>query len=124
MTLRFHEIAESRHRILNPFTAEKLSLLGRICVGERSVRVLDLCCGKAEMLCTWAVDHDVSGVGVDISDVFLEAAQAPAELGSAIESRWCMPTRRSTSSRTTRNSTSSAASGRRGSVEDCSARWT
>ena len=82
MTLRFHEIAESRHRILNPFTAEKLSLLGRICVGERPVHMLDLCCGKAEMLCTWVVDHDVSGVGVDISEVFLDAARERAdELG-------------------------------------------
>jgi SAM-dependent methyltransferase len=79
MTLRFHEIAESRHRILNPFTAEKLRLLGRICVGERSVRMLDLCCGKAEMLCTWAVDHDVSGVGVDISEIFLAAARERVE---------------------------------------------
>ncbi len=75
MTLRFHEISESRHRILNPFTAEKLQLIGRICIGERTVSVLDLCCGKAEMLCTWAVDHDVSGVGVDISEVFLAAAR-------------------------------------------------
>jgi SAM-dependent methyltransferase len=79
MSLRFHEISESRHRILNPFTADKLRLLGQICVGERSVRILDLCCGKAEMLCTWAVEHDVSGVGVDISDAFLAAAQERAE---------------------------------------------
>ena len=79
MTLRFHEISESRHRILNPFTHGKLQLLGRICVGERPARILDLCCGKAEMLCTWAVDHDVSGIGVDISEVFLAAARQRAD---------------------------------------------
>jgi SAM-dependent methyltransferase len=34
------------------------------------------------MLCTWAAEHDVSGVGVDISEVFLGAArQRAAELG-------------------------------------------
>jgi SAM-dependent methyltransferase len=82
MTLRFHEIAESRHRILNPFSAEKLGLVGRICTAAGPVRILDLCCGKAEMLCTWAAEHDVSGIGVDISDVFLDAAQQRAvELG-------------------------------------------
>ena len=75
MTLRFHEISESRHRILNPFTAEKLHLLGTICAGGQPTRMLDLCCGKAEMLCTWATDHDVSGIGVDISEVFLAAAR-------------------------------------------------
>ncbi|HET7770643.1 MAG TPA: hypothetical protein VFN74_17850 [Chloroflexota bacterium] len=31
MSLRHHEIAEANRRILNPFTAEKLALLGEIC---------------------------------------------------------------------------------------------
>ena len=31
MSLRYHEIAEGNHRILNPFTEEKLMLLGQIC---------------------------------------------------------------------------------------------
>jgi SAM-dependent methyltransferase len=78
MTLRFHEISESRHRILNPFTPDKLRLLGQICVGDRPSHVLDLCCGKAEMLCTWAAQHQVTGVGVDISEVFLVAARQRA----------------------------------------------
>lgn len=78
MSLRFHEISEHRHRILNPFTAEKLRLLGRICATDAPTRILDLCCGKAEMLCTWAVEHDVSGIGVDISEVFLAAAHQRA----------------------------------------------
>ena len=88
MSLRFHEISESRHRILNPFTAEKLQLLGRICVGNGSAKMLDLCCGKAEMLCMWATQHDVSGVGVDISEVFLTAARQRVDdlqLGDRIE---------------------------------------
>jgi SAM-dependent methyltransferase len=79
MSLRFHEISESRHRILNPFTDAKLQLLGRICAGDRPTHILDLCCGKAEMLCTWAVEHDVTGVGVDISEVFLAAARQRAD---------------------------------------------
>lgn len=42
MKLRFYEITESRHRILNPFTPEKLRLLGQICVDDGPARVLDL----------------------------------------------------------------------------------
>ena len=38
--------------------------------------MLDLACGTGEMLCTWARDHRVSGLGVDISSVFIAAARA------------------------------------------------
>ena len=31
------------------------------------------------MLCTWAVEHDVTGVGVDISEVFFAAARRRAD---------------------------------------------
>ncbi len=75
MTLRFHEIAEARHRILNPISDDKLRLLGEICHVSPGDRVLDLCCGKAEMLCTWSARHQIRGVGVDISEVFLAAAR-------------------------------------------------
>jgi SAM-dependent methyltransferase len=81
MSLRFHEISESRHRILNPLSAEKLRLVGEICELDDSMELLDLCCGKAEMLSTWAATYGSSGVGVDISAVFLGAArQRAAEL--------------------------------------------
>jgi len=84
MSLRFHEIAESRQRILNPFTEEQLDLLGRILGLRAGMRQLDLACGKGEMLCRWARDHGTSGVGVDISAVFLAAArERVAELGVA-----------------------------------------
>lgn len=41
--------------------------------------MLDLACSKDELLCTWAHDHGVTGTGVDISTVFLDAARARAE---------------------------------------------
>jgi SAM-dependent methyltransferase len=74
-----HEIAEADHRILNPFTSEKLMLLGEVCHLAEGQRQLDLACGKGEMLCRWADRFAISGVGVDISDVFLAAARARAE---------------------------------------------
>ncbi|MEZ4669936.1 MAG: methyltransferase domain-containing protein [Anaerolineae bacterium] len=82
MTLRFHEIAESNHRILNPFAEDKLMLLGEICRLKTGMRQLDLCCGKAEMLCQWSYRWGTQGIGVDISSVFLAAAHERShELG-------------------------------------------
>lgn len=78
MVLRFHEISEAEHQILNPYTAEKLRLLGEVCRLQAGQRLLDLCCGKGEMLTTWSRDHGIGGVGVDISEVFLAAARQRA----------------------------------------------
>ncbi len=84
MSLRHHEIAEANHRILNPFTEEKLRLLGEVADVSAGTRVLDLACGKGEMLCRWAAWFGSAGVGVDLSPVFLGAAVARAiELGVA-----------------------------------------
>ena len=84
MSLRHHEIAETSHRILNPFTDEKLTLLAEVSRVRAGQRHLDLACGKGEMLCRWAQRHGTLGVGVDLSEVFLAAARARAgELGVA-----------------------------------------
>lgn len=77
--LRFHEISEQNHRILNPLSDEKLMLIGEICHLQAGMSQLDLCCGKAEMLCRWAQRFAISGVGVDLSEVFLAAARQRAE---------------------------------------------
>jgi SAM-dependent methyltransferase len=78
MFLRYHEIAEADRRILNPISAAKLQLLGEVCDLEAGMRVLDLACGKGEMLAQWAHQYDVRGVGVDISADFLHAAEERA----------------------------------------------
>jgi SAM-dependent methyltransferase len=78
MSLRFYEIAEANHQIQNPFTHEQLNLLGDICRLEEGTRHLDLACGKGEMLSQWALKYGTLGVGVDISEVFIEAAKARA----------------------------------------------
>ncbi|MCB9453486.1 MAG: class I SAM-dependent methyltransferase [Anaerolineaceae bacterium] len=82
MSLRFHELAEANHRILNPFTEDKLMLLGEVCRLRSGLSQLDLCCGKGEMLSLWALRFGIAGIGVDISHVFLSAARDRAdELG-------------------------------------------
>jgi cyclopropane fatty-acyl-phospholipid synthase-like methyltransferase len=78
----FWEVSEADHRIMNPFSAAKLALVGELCGLDPSSSVLDLCCGKGEMLCTWAATHGVSGFGIDANPGFVEAARArAAELG-------------------------------------------
>ncbi len=88
MSLRFHEIAERDHRILNPFTEDQLMLLGNLCRLRPGQRQLDLCCGKGEMLCRWAAAFGITGIGVDISKVFLNAAReraAELEVGELVD---------------------------------------
>lgn len=79
MTLALHEIAEADHRILNPFTDDQLMSVAAVARVGPATRILDLACGKGEMLCRWAQDLGSSGVGVDISEVFVSAARRRAE---------------------------------------------
>src|SRR4051812_33001847 len=78
MSLRFHEISEANHRILNPYNEEKLMLLGELCRLQAGMRPVYLSCGKGERLWLWAKRWGIEGTGVDISQVFLAAARARA----------------------------------------------
>ena len=79
---RHHTIRESSHRILNPFTEEKLATLGRALHLTPGTTLLDLACGKGELLSTWARDHGTVGTGVDLSTVFVaDARERAAALG-------------------------------------------
>jgi SAM-dependent methyltransferase len=81
---RIFTIRESSHRFHNPFTPEKLAVLGEALRLLPGTRALDLASGSGEMLCTWARDHGIAGTGVDLSTVFVEKARARAvELGVA-----------------------------------------
>lgn len=82
--LRYHEISEGSRRILNPISGEKIALLGEICRLDPTMRVLDLACGKGELLCGFATRHGVRGVGIDLHPPFVADARArAAELGVA-----------------------------------------
>ena len=79
-----HTIREGDQRIVNPFTADKLALLGRAIKLRPGDTLLDLASGRGEMLCTWARDHAIRGTGVDISTVAVGMARRrAAELGLA-----------------------------------------
>ena len=76
---RIFNITESAHRIHNPLTPEKLATLGAALRLESGTRVLDLGSGSGEMLCTWARDYGITGVGVDMSRLFTGQAKLRAE---------------------------------------------
>jgi len=76
---RISNITESAHRIHNPFTPEKYATLGAALRLAAGVKILDLGSGSGEMLCTWARDHGISGVGIDMSRLYSEQAQLRAE---------------------------------------------
>ncbi|QVQ53914.1 class I SAM-dependent methyltransferase [Spiractinospora alimapuensis] len=80
-TLRFHERSEV-NRIINPLSSQKLDRLGEIAEIDHASHILDLGCGKGEMLCRWADRYTAAGIGVDVSPVFLmEAEERAIELG-------------------------------------------
>jgi ubiquinone/menaquinone biosynthesis C-methylase UbiE len=60
---QYHRISESTHRIMNPLTPERLMLVGEICRLGSGSRILDLACGKGEMLCLFAARFGASGWG-------------------------------------------------------------
>jgi len=76
---RIFNITESAHRIHNPLTPEKLATLGAALRLEWGTRVLDLGSGSGEMLCTWARDYGIMGVGIDMSQLFSQQAKLRAE---------------------------------------------
>lgn len=76
---RIFTITESAHRIHNPFTPEKYATLGAVLRLEPGTRVLDLGSGSGEMLCTWARDYGITGIGVDMSRLFSSQAKRRAE---------------------------------------------
>lgn len=76
---RIFNITESAHRIHNPIAPEKLATLGAALRLESGARVLDLGSGSGEMLCTWARDHGIIGIGIDMSQLFTAQAKLRAE---------------------------------------------
>jgi len=76
---RIFNITESAHRIHNPLTPENLATLGAALRLEPGTRMLDLGSGSGEMLCTWARDYGITGVGIDMSPLFTGQAELRAE---------------------------------------------
>lgn len=75
-------VSESSHRIMNPITPERIDEFGRALRLKPGMTMLDLAAGKGETLCQWALQHGITGTGVDLHPPFVAAARArAAELG-------------------------------------------
>ena len=68
---KFYSVTHGYHVVCNPMSKAKLDeLIGLLKLNPGSA-VLDIACGKGEMLTRLAERYEVSGVGVDISPYFV-----------------------------------------------------
>ncbi|MCH7679915.1 methyltransferase domain-containing protein [candidate division KSB1 bacterium] len=73
-TWKYNGITHRDHLVCNPTSEARLDELVGLLPLKPGARVLDIACGKAELLLRIAVHHGASGIGVDIS---------PYEVGEA-----------------------------------------
>jgi len=66
-TWKFYDVTHRYHEVWNPMSRAKLDeLVGLLGLNAGSV-VLDIACGKGELITRLAEQYEVSGIGVDIS---------------------------------------------------------
>ena len=82
-TWKFFDVTHRDHVLCNPLSEPKLDEIIRLLDLPRGARVLDIACGKGELLVRLAERHATRGVGVDLSPYCvadlraLAAARAP-----------------------------------------------
>ena len=75
---KFFDVAHRDHLICNPTSEQKLDELIGLLELEPDARVLDIACGKAELLIRLAERYGVTGDGVDLSPFAVRDASARA----------------------------------------------
>lgn len=74
-TWKYYGITHTDHTIMNPMSLTKTKELIELLSLPSGGRVLDVACGKAEFLCLVAERYEVTGTGLDLSPVTIEAAR-------------------------------------------------
>jgi len=64
---KYFDITHKFHVFCNPLSEEKFERFCNLLNLPRETRVLDIACGKGEVLVRLAEKYDISGVGVDLS---------------------------------------------------------
>jgi SAM-dependent methyltransferase len=77
-TWKFYDITHRDHVLCNPLSEPKLDEMIRLLDLPRGARVLDIACGKGELLIRLAEQHATRGVGVDISAYCIADVRATA----------------------------------------------
>lgn len=80
MNSGFYEIAEANHSLQYPIALDSLLTIGRNLDLHEGKRVLDLACGKGELLIQWAREFGALGVGVDSNATFIAHAKDRANM--------------------------------------------
>lgn len=74
-TWKFYDITHREHVVCNPTSEEKLARLVSLVRLAKDSRVVDIACGKGELLIRLTEAHGVRGVGVDASPFFIADAE-------------------------------------------------
>ena len=74
-TWKFFDVTHKYHEILNPMSATKIDELIELFDLDPKAEVLDIACGKGEILTRIAERYTISGIGVDISPFFVTDAK-------------------------------------------------
>ena len=86
--LELKNISERYLELVNPSTADKVLLAGRVAGMSKGNRVIDFGSGYAEALVLWAREFGISGLGIDIRPAACQRARSKIEsrgLGERIE---------------------------------------
>jgi cyclopropane fatty-acyl-phospholipid synthase-like methyltransferase len=75
---KFTTIAHRDHVICNPIGSEKIDRVVGLLDLPALARVLEVGCGKAELLVRLAERYDCTAVGIDLNSTFLTEARARA----------------------------------------------
>ncbi len=71
---KFFDITHRYHRLCNPMTLEKIDEVFNLLRLSPGAGVLDIACGKAELLIKLAEMYGITGVGVDLSPYCVQEA--------------------------------------------------
>lgn len=80
---KYYAITHADHVVCNPLGIERLEALTATLGLDGDSHVLDIACGKGEVLCRLAERHGLSGIGVDLSPFAIDDARARASRSPA-----------------------------------------
>ena len=73
--MKLYDISEPFMEIINPLEVDQVIKLGEVLGLSESDRIIDFGCGCAKFLAIWAVEHGISGTGIDIREYSVQRAK-------------------------------------------------